>query len=233
MEPDNNVITYKKSLIKSIIKDFREIITQYGFKYRKDVLKRLRRTLRSYEKAANDEKEDDKEYLQYVINSLNSLIKACLNLKAYLKKKNTNHDHNTKYLGIEIIRYLFDKNENEDYYKPKLINSTFNYNYQEHQTDSDKKLLAPNEYLEKIRPNLIQLINNHKDNNNWKIQLTTQIIFNSIKNLNDKRILYVKTKNVEIMMESATNKTINELFDLLIQSCKNLSESFKKIMILP
>ena len=114
-----------------------------------------------------------------------------------------------------------------------MINSTFNYNYQEHQTDSDKKLLAPNEYLEKIRPNLIQLINNHKDNNNWKIQLTTQIIFNSIKNLNDKRILYVKTKNVEIMMESATNKTINELFDLLIQSCKNLSESFKKIMILP
>ena len=136
-------------------------------------------------------------------------------------------------MGIEIIRYLFDKNENEDYYKPKLINSTFNYNYQQHQTDSDKKLLAPNEYLEKIRPNLIQLINNHKDNNNWKIQLTTQIIFNSIKNLNDKRILYVKTKNVEIMMESDTNKTINELFDLLIQSCKNLSESFKKIMILP
>ena len=191
MEPDNNVITYKKSLIKSIIKDFREIITQYGFKYRKDVLKRLRRTLRSYEKAANDEKEDDKEYLQYVINSLNSLIKACLNLQYIINSLNSLKK-----------AYL-------------------------------KKLLAPNEYLEKIRPNLIQLINNHKDNNNWKIQLTTQIIFNSIKNLNDKRILYVKTKNVEIMMESATNKTINELFDLLIQSCKNLSESFKKIMILP
>ena len=89
MEPDNNVITYKKSLIKSIIKDFREIITQYGFKYRKDVLKRLRRTLRSYEKAANDEKEDDKEYLQYVINSLNSLIKACLNLQYIINSLNS------------------------------------------------------------------------------------------------------------------------------------------------
>ena len=41
-----------------------------------------------------------------------------------------------------------------------------------------------------------------------------KIIFNSINNLNDKRILYVKTKNVEIM-ESDTNKVINELFDLL------------------
>ena len=57
MEPDNNVITYKKSLIKSIIKDLRELITQYGFKYRNDVLRRLRRTLRSYEKAANYEKK--------------------------------------------------------------------------------------------------------------------------------------------------------------------------------
>ena len=35
MELNNNVITHKKSLIKSIIKDFREITTQYGFKYRK------------------------------------------------------------------------------------------------------------------------------------------------------------------------------------------------------
>ena len=52
MEPDNNVITYKKSLIKSIIKDLRELITQYGFKYRNDVLRRLRRTLRSYEKSS-------------------------------------------------------------------------------------------------------------------------------------------------------------------------------------
>ena len=71
MEPDNNVIKYKKSLIKLIIKDFRDIITQYGFKYRKDVLRSLRRTLKSDEKAANDENEDDNEYLQGIIDRLN------------------------------------------------------------------------------------------------------------------------------------------------------------------
>ena len=59
-----------------------------------------------------------------------------------------------------------------------------------------------------------------------------KIIFNSISNLNDKRTLYVKRKNVEIMMQSDTNKVINELFDLLIQSCKDLFESSKKIIIL-
>ena len=44
---ENNVIAYKKSEIKSIIKDFREFIVNYGFKYKKTVLKNLRRRLRS------------------------------------------------------------------------------------------------------------------------------------------------------------------------------------------
>ena len=34
---ENNVITHKKSLIKSIIKDFREFMAQHSFKYRKNV----------------------------------------------------------------------------------------------------------------------------------------------------------------------------------------------------
>ena len=42
---ENNAISCKKSLIKSIIKDFREIITQYGFKYRTRLLKNLKKHL--------------------------------------------------------------------------------------------------------------------------------------------------------------------------------------------
>ena len=80
MEPGNNVTTYKKSLIKSIIKNSREIITQCGFKYRKDLLKILRRALRSDAKAANDENENDDEYLQGIIDRLNRFKKH------YLKK---------------------------------------------------------------------------------------------------------------------------------------------------
>ena len=69
--------------------------------------------------------------------------------------------------------------------------------------------------LKKIRRNLIQLINNH----NKKIRLTTQVIFNSTKNPNDKRTLHVKTKNIKI-----TNKIIDELFESLIQGCQSLSK---------
>ena len=54
---EDNVITHKKSEIKSTIKDFREIINIYGFKYNKTVIKNLRRRLRSDQKAADDEDE--------------------------------------------------------------------------------------------------------------------------------------------------------------------------------
>ena len=115
MEPDNNVITYKKSLIKSVIKDFRKIIIQYGLIYKKDVLKTLRRKLRSYGKAAIYKNENYNEYLQDVIDSLNKFKKIYL-------RKNKHHYHKTKYWGIETIKYLFNENENENHYELKLIN---------------------------------------------------------------------------------------------------------------
>ena len=56
-------------------------------------------------------------------------------------------------------------------------------------------MLPPIKYFEKIRPNLNKLINKHK-NDNKKIQLTMKIIFISVGSYNDKRTLYIKTKNV-------------------------------------
>ena len=41
----------------------------------KNALKNLRKRLRSNEKAADDEKEDDIDYLQGIIDSLNNLKK--------------------------------------------------------------------------------------------------------------------------------------------------------------
>ena len=41
---ENNVIMHKKSFIKSIIKDFREFIVDYGFKYKKkNSIKKLKK----------------------------------------------------------------------------------------------------------------------------------------------------------------------------------------------
>ena len=55
MDHNNNVITHKKSEIMSITKDFREFIKTFRSKYKKSVIKNLRKTLRLHEKVVNDE----------------------------------------------------------------------------------------------------------------------------------------------------------------------------------
>ena len=219
---EKDSISYKKSLIKSIINDLREIISLYGSKYtkKKKRIKRLRSRLRLDKKAANDEKEDDNEYLQGIIDALTDL-------KGHYLKETKHYNHGNKYMGIESIRYLFD--EDEDYYKPKLFSTAFENNYLQYQTFSSReKMLSPVKYIEEIKPKLIKLINKHK-NDNWKIQLTMKITFIPVGNYNGKRSLYFKTKNVEIMMGSDTDQTVKELFESIMQKYKELIEHSTKI----
>ena len=149
-------------------------------------MKNLRRRLRSDKKAADDENEDDIEYLQEIIDRLDKLKKEYL-------KQNQYHDDNTKYRGIETIKYLFDENED---YRLYLIN----YQQYQFQLSFRKISLAPNKCFEKIRPDLIKLIND------CEIKLAINVIFNSTKKFNDKRTLHNKTN---------ASDDINELFGLL------------------
>ena len=53
----------------------------------------------------------------------------------------------------------------EDYYKPIIDNSAFSNNYIQYESKGDKdKILTANEYLEMIRPCLVDMINDHKIN---------------------------------------------------------------------
>ena len=96
---ENNTIAHKKSLIKSIIKDFREFLALYGFKCKKNVIKNLRRRLRSDKKVADDENEDDIEYLQEIIDRLDK------SKKHYLKQSQY-HDHNTTIQSTGVLKLL-------------------------------------------------------------------------------------------------------------------------------
>ena len=42
-------------------------------------------------------------------------------------------------MGIESIRYLFDEDENKDYYKPELVSTAFKNNYLQYETGSVRK----------------------------------------------------------------------------------------------
>ena len=79
-----------------------------------------------------------------------------------------------------------------------------------------------------ISPYLSDIINNHKTQGKWKIQLTIAISYISSKDSDDTRIMRYKSDNIEIMMGSETGETIEELFESLLQEYQGgLEESMK------
>ena len=111
----------------------------------------------------------------------------------------------------------------EDYYKPIIITKgSFNNNYIGYESRGDKdKILTVNEYLDIIRPYLEDIINGHKIQSEWKIQLKAAINFISSKPDSDKtHIMHTRSDNIEIMMGSGNYEIIEELFKFLRQRYK-------------
>ena len=74
------------------------------------------------------------------------------------------------------------KLDEKDYYKPIKIRNAFSNNYIEYESNADKdRTLSIEEYLDKIRPYLSNIINDHKTQGEWKIQLTKATNFISSK----------------------------------------------------
>ena len=84
----------------------------------------------------------------------------------------------------------------------------------EYQSKGDKdKNLSPKDYLDIIRPYLRDMISNHKDHGEWKIQLTMQIVFISSLDIGEFRITNSKSDNVEIITGIEKDDIINKLFE--------------------
>ena len=62
------------------------------------------------------------------------------------------------------------------------------------------------------------MINDYKSEGEWKIQLTAEINFTSLKPDSDEtRIMHTKSDNTEIMTGSVKNEVIEELFKSFLQ----------------
>ena len=106
------------------------------------------------------DKEKEKIYLVELTSALNK------------KEKYQYHDRDDlDYYGIKYIKNLCGIDVDDDYYKLKLIRSSFknNYKYYESRGDKDKNL-SVNQYLYMIMLYLRELINDHKTDK-WKTQL--------------------------------------------------------------
>ena len=131
--------------------------------------------------------------------------------------------------SLRYIRTLFEPDE-EDYYKPIKTGNAFSSNYIEYERNGNKyKNLLIDDYLDKVKPYLNDLIDNHGTQGEWKIQLTMVINFISSKDFEETGTMHTKTDNIEIMIGNETNEIIEELFNSLLQRYeKRLEEKIRR-----
>ena len=80
-----------------------------------------------------------------------------------------------------------------------------------------------------IEPYLRELINDHKNKGEWKIQLTAQINSISLRSgSHETRVMHTRSVNKEFMNGSDTDEIIKELFKSLLQRYQeDLQEKMK------
>ena len=105
----------------------------------------------------------------------------------------------------------------KDYYKPKLVNSGYNNNYVQYESKRDR-ILSIQEYFSLIETYLRELINQYKNQGEWKLQLTTETNFISLKPGSDEiSIMYLRSDNEEFISGDDTNDIIKSLFESFLQ----------------
>ena len=161
---------------------------------------------------------DQKKLKRY----LDELDKKILKLDKY-------HDYDDyEYKGIKDIKDLFKLSIDKDHYKPILVKSGYNNNYVQYESKGDR-ILTIQEYLALIEKYLIELISRYKNEGEWKIQLTAEINFISLKPGSDEtRIMHTRSDNEEFINGSDTDEVIKLLFESFLQKYEeNLQEKMK------
>ena len=192
--------TPKQPKNKKRIDSIREDLKNLSYKLSKSELKEIKNNLYNIEKTKQfDSKKTNKR--------LDELEKELLELEKY-----RDHDH-YGYKRIKDIKDLFKLSIDDDHYKPILVKSGYNKNYTQYESIGDR-ILTIQEYLALIEKYLRELINHYKNKGEWKIQLTAEINFISLKPGSDEtRVMYTRSFNEEIIKGSDTDEVIKLLFE--------------------
>ena len=181
--------------IKIRINDIREELKNPKYNISKSESKDIKRNLYNIERQRKISLKKTSKYLD-------ELDKRILRLDKY-------HDYDDfEYKGIKDIENLFKISIDKDYYKPKLNKSGYNKNYAQYESKGDK-ILSLKEYL-----NLIE----YKLKGEWKVQLTIEVNFISLKPGSDETcIMYTRSNNIEIMFGDDNDDIIEQLFESLLK----------------
>ena len=106
------------------------------------------------------------------------------------------------------------EHEDEDYDKQVRVDNLWSINYTEYESNSNRnKTLTVEEYLNKIRQYLKDIINDIKKSDAWKIQLTIATNFISSKDNDEEHVMHSKSDNVEIMINDQAGEVFENFFE--------------------
>ena len=207
--------------IRGKISDIRMMLIALGNTVANNDRKKVRRKLYEIEKKENlSDKEKEKIYddLVELVNTLNKK-------ETYKYRDRDDLD----YYGIRDIENLFDNDNDNDYYKPILVESSFknNYKYYESRGDKDKKL-SVKQYLYKIMSYFSDLINDHKairnNSNEQKIQINVNVNSVSSNDTGETCTIFVWSDNEEIRSGNETDDIVKELLNSFLNNYQKEEE---------
>ena len=119
--------------------------------------------------------EEDKNIEEKIIKAVRNQLRLEKEISDAAIKVISNLFKENKAIEDRIFRDIWNLFEHEDYYKPVRAGNFWSNDYIEYKVKGDRKTLSVEEYLNKIRSYLKDIINNLKKSDTWKIQLTITI----------------------------------------------------------
>ena len=149
--------------------------------------------------------------------------------KGIREKEKKKKKKNERVIKDQIIRDIRTQQE-EDYYKPKRVNSFWNNNYIEFESNDDKNsILSLDKYFNTIKPYLRDIIINLQSSDTWKIQLTSAFNFTSSNVTEEERVIYSTSDSIKFRTYNNINEVVNELFESLRSKYQdNLETSMRR-----
>ena len=240
--------TIKLNIKRKNNKDLNSKSQQKLIKKQQKLMKKQLELIKSQHELIKSIKSQQK--LTKQTKSQRELIKSQRKLKRLIKPQqtlsNTKEIRNHLY-NIENNNELDNNNNNNDdfiesvrdlfnivNYEPILIktgfdnNNNLENNYLEYRSEGNDSL-SFEEYLNLIKPYLNDLINNKKDEGEWKLQLSAEISFVSQKpDSDEKRVMYIRSICEELMIGSETEEITEKLIVSLLQKYQdNLQNKMK------
>ena len=193
----------KQNMIKQKIKVLRKLINKTCDTLSSNEIKEIRQNLCKketiYDFLTNKDKLKSKE--ERVLNRIDS----------YLDKLYDDLIKKSKYKQNYL--YGLEQLFNDDvYYKPIEVKSSFKGNYVKYESKGDKdRSLSITLYFLKVEPFLYDLIDFYKAIGEWKIQLSMQVNFIADNNDDKGLIFHTKSDNLEIMHGIDTKNIVTDL----------------------